>query len=341
MAISTEKDSVEEVHVIAIKLPFDLQERLLSFPFLHLIRDKYPKAEVHFITPKKHIEVLNLLPFTAYYHEFDEDEIQNLLDVHRYCATAKIYKVDLYISLTNSFIDASIGLALNAKERLGFSDGWKTILLTKKTTRPQGHHLTEDFLTLYKTLFGENLNLRPKVISRDVTAVIKDWDTDPYIAINLSPIRHAGIEEEIKELINYFDNQKIILFASEDQEKIHHLIEPFMNSLNKRNNYVFYTHTSWIELAKMLAFSRGLITFNGPIASLAAYMGTRTVVLFDTENPQRSGPLYFLSETLLLNVNDPTVSKNPSHSGSIRNRRMFNMNEVFGRAFEFFRMIIK
>lgn len=336
MAEQTEEDLVK---VIAIKLPFDLQERLLSFPLLHLIREKYPKANIHFITPKKNIEVLNLLPFTAFYHEFDEDEIENVFDVHRYTVHAKIYNVDLFISLTNSFADACLGLGLRAKMRLGFSDNWKTLVLTHKTPRPVGHHITEDYLALYRLLPGVG---EPKIraMSRDVKPVISEWDSLPYIAINLSPIRRAAIEDEMVELINYFENQRIVLFASEDQDKAQHLIEPFLAKLNKKNIYINFVYKSWIDLAKMLAFSRGVITFNGPVASFAAYMGTRTFVLFDSENPQRTGPLYFMADVQMLNVNDPTISHPVNTSGGLQDRKRFNMNEVFGKAFEFFKMVI-
>lgn len=336
MVTQTEEDTVK---VIAIKLPFDLQERLLSFPFLHLIREKYPKANIHFITPKKQIEVLNLLPFTAYYHEFDEDEINSIFDVHRYTSTAKIYNVDLFISLTNSFADACLGLGLRAKMRVGFSDNWKTLVLTHKTPRPQGHHITEDYFSLYKCIVG---NIEPKIraMSREVKPIVADWDSLPYIAINLSPIRRAAIEDEMAELINYFENQRIVLFSSDDQDQVQHLIEPFMARLNKKNLYVNFVYKSWIDLAKMLAFSKGVITFNGPIATFAAYMGTRTFVLYDSENPQRSGPLYFLADVKMLNVNDPSLSHPVTASGGLQDRKRFNMGEVFGNVFEFFKMVI-
>jgi ADP-heptose:LPS heptosyltransferase len=345
MAISSEQDSAvtnsDEVKVIAIKLPFDLQERILSFPFLHLIREKYPEAEIHFITPKKQIEVLNLLPFTAFYHEFDEDEIENIFDVHRYTATAKIYNVDLFISLTNSFSDACLGLGLRAKKRLGFSDGWKTMVLTHKTPRPVGHHITDDFLALYHVLVGGVTSSRLKVLSREVAPVIPEWDTQPYLAINLCPITHAGIEDDIIELINLFEDQRIVLFAAEDQEKIDHLIAGVINRLNKKNTYINYVHKSWIDLAKVLAFSRGVITFNGPLASFSSYVGARSVVLFDTEDPQKHGPLYFLGENLMLNVNDPNYGAAQTSKGVLKNKRRFRMLEVFGASFEFFKMIMK
>lgn len=344
MAKTSEQDplentpSVDGVKVIVIKLPFDLQERLLSFPFLHLIRENYPQADLHFITPKKQIEVLNLLPFTAYYHEFDEDEIETVFDVHRYTATAKIYNVDIFISLTNSFVDACLGLGLRAKIRVGFSDGWKTLVLTHKTPRLAGHHLSEDYYALYKTLIGANIDTKLKVMSRDVTPVIQEWESEPYIAINLSPLRQAAIEEEIVELINYFENQRIILFASEDQENAQLLMEQFLAKLSKKNKYQNYVYKSWIELGKMLAFSRGVITFNGAAASLSTYVGSKTVILYDSEDPQKTAPFYFFGDFIILGVNDPTLIHSTQSSSVLKDRKRFSMSEVFGNSFEFFKL---
>jgi len=344
MAIQTEKNSVaelppgEEIKVIAIKLPFDLQERILSFPLLHKIREKYPNAEIHFITPKRHIEVLNLLPFKAYYHEFDENEIRTVFDVHRYTVTSKIYNVDMFISLTNSFADASLGLGLRAKKRVGFSDNWKTLVLTHKTPRPSGHHMTEDYFELYKAMISANVELKLSVLSRDLDPIIPEWDTNPYVAINLSPLRKASVEQELVDLVNCYENQRIVLFSGEDQEEIQLLIQPFLNKLSSKNTYVNFVHKSWIELAKMIAFSRGVITFNGPVASLAAYVGSKVVILYDSEDPKRYGPFYFQSEFLILGVNDPTLINSTPSTGALNDRKHFNMGEVATRAFDFFRL---
>jgi len=344
MATPTEQNPVnlppskEDVQVIAIKLPFDLQERILSFPLLHKIRDKYPLADIHFITPKKEIEVLNLLPFKAYYHEFDEDEIRTIFHSHRYTATSKIYNVDMFVSLTNSFSDACLGLGLRAKKRVGFSDGWKTMVLTHKTPRLSGHHITEDYFALYRAMVEANVDLKLQVMSREVDPIIKDWDTTPYVAINLSPLRHAEIEEEMLDLINSFENQRIVLFASEDQEKVQLVIEPFLARLSSRNTYINFVHKNWIDLAKMMAFARGVITFNGAAASLSAYMGTKTVILYDSEDPKRYAPFYFQAELLILGVNDPTLVNSTTSIGILRERKKFNMNEVFGKAVDFLRL---
>lgn len=324
----------QDVKVIAIKLPFDLQERMLTFPFLHAIRECYPEAEIHFITPKIAIEVLNLLPFKAYYHEFDEDEIRSIFDVHRFSANAKIYNVDLFISLTSSFVDACLGLGLRAKKRLGFSDGWKTLVLNQKTSRPQNHHLCEDFFALYKVHVGEEVSTKLKVMSRELTAIVQDWDKLPYIAINLSPLKDAQIAESWLDLINRFENQRIILFASEDQNKLQLHMPTFMAKLSKKNLYTNFIYTSYIDLGKMLAFSRGVITQSGPAASISAYVGSRALILYDRDDPQRTGPFYFLSDTMIMSLRyQDNVVMSP--------RKDFEMEDVAKKAFDFFRLSIQ
>ncbi len=332
MEISSESD----VKVIAIKLPFDLQERILSFPLLHAISEYYPKADIHLISPKKDVEVLNLLPFKAYYHLFDEDEITSLLDVHRYTANANIYNVDLFISLTNSFADACLGLGLRAKKRVGFSDDWKTIVLTHKTKRPVGHHLVEDYMVLFDLMAGSIADKRIRVTSRTLAPILED--KSPFIAINVSPLRQATIENEWIDLISQFEGQKIILFASDEQLKVKILIDNFVHLLPNKNTYETFFYKNWIELARMLAFSNGVITYSGPLAAFSAYLGTKTLILFENEDPQRTGPFYFLADISVMGVNNPTLIHSTPDTSVIKNMATFNMNEVFRQAYSFFRL---
>ncbi len=338
MAKETEENSgIDEIKVIAIKLPFDLQERLLTFPFLHAINNKYPKAEINIITPRKDIEVLNLLPFKAFYHEFDEDELNTVFDVHRYCVHAKIYNVDLFISLTNSFSDASIGLNLRAKKRLGFSDNWKTLVLNEKTKRPVGHHICEDFFELYKTHVNANVDLKLKVVSRELQPVVMDWDTNPYIAINLTPLRDAVIDEEWIKLVHSFDKQRIIFFSSEDRERVNPLIDQFISRLPLKNTYSFYLQKDWIDLAKMLAHAKGVITYEGPLASVAAYVGAKTLIIYDRHDPQKEGPFYFLSDIALLTSKDTSVTLQQAPS-LLKGRTIFDMHAIQAKASQFFKL---
>ena len=339
MATQTEQNPVAVgVKVIAIKLPFDLEERILSFPFLHAIRDLYKEAEIHFITPKINIEVLNLLPFKAFYHEFDEDEISSVFDVHRYCVTNHLYNVDLFINLTNSFPDACLGLGFRAKQRLGFSDGWKTLVLNQKTPRPRGHHICEDFLELYKVHTGKESDSRARVVAREIEPSVKDWSSAPYIAINLSPLREATIDQEWVDLISHFENQRILLFASHDQDKIQHMMDTFINILPKSNTIENFKYKDWIDLAKMLTFARGVITYQGSLAAFSAYLGARTLVIYDRQDPQRTAPLYFVTDVAVMSASDPTVVDQVKTTGIIKERVKLNMTNVFAKAMDFLRL---
>lgn len=322
--------------VIAIKLPFDLQERILSFPFLHAISEIYPKADLHFITPKKEVEVLNLLPFKAYYHLFDEDEIRTVLDVHPYTANAAIYNVDLFVSLTNSLADAALGLGLRAKKRVGFSDDWKTLVLNHKTKRPVGHHYVEDTMTLLELATGKTENKRLRVSSRTLTKII-EGDT-PYIAVNLSPIRAGSLDDDWIELLSKFEGQRIILFVQEDQVQFKTLIPTFLNLLPKTNTYEVFFYKDWIELGRMLSFANGVITYSGPCGALAAYVGTRSLILYDVEDPQKTGPFYFLTDVAIMGVNNPTLINSVKSDKVLKDRAQFNMEEVYVKAIEFFRL---
>src|SRR5690606_24634045 len=116
-----------------------------------------------------------------------------------------------------------------------------------------------------------------KVISRDLNRII--MEEDPYLAINLSPLRNAKIEDEWIELINQFENQKIVLFASDEQVKMQMLTESFIEKLPPQNTYVNFTYRDWIELARMLAYANGIITYSGPLGALGAYVGSKTLIL--------------------------------------------------------------
>lgn len=328
-------EEVDEVKVIAIKLPSDLQERILCFSFLHAISEQFPKADLHFITPKKEVEVLNLLPFKAFYHIYNEDEMKSVMDVHPFTANARIYNVDIFITLTNSFVDACLGFGLRAKKRVGFSDDWKTLVLNCKMPRPVGHHVVEDHMTLFHALTGRSDTNKMRVLSRNLSPMLED--KAPYIAINISPLREAVIEQEWVDLISYFEGQKIVLFASDEQIKTQPLMEAFINLLPKKNTYVNFVYHDYIELGRMLAHSNGVLTYSGPCGALSAYVGARTLILYDIEDPQKTGPFYFMADVALMQSNNPTVVNPTDKSEVLKKRTTFKMDEVFAKAMEFFR----
>lgn len=345
MAIQTEQNqSIDPIaiRIIAVKLPFDLQERVHTFTFLHALRDRYPEADLHFITPKKNIEVLNLLPFTAFYHEFDDGEIKTVFDVHRFSAHMVIGNVDLFISLTNSFVDACLGIALRAKKRLGFADGWKTLLFTEKVNRPIGRHISEDFEALYQVHTGEPISTRLRVTSREMALYQADWTDSSYIAINVYPLRDTTIAGEWKQLASHFEGQHLIFFTSDEMEKVVSHIDLFIKQLPPQNRYSFVKSSNWIEIGKVFAHARGVISYEGAAPAIAAYTGAQTIALYDRQDPQKLAPFYFLADVMICGANDPALVQSvKSHSNAGQVRKIFDMTEIYQKAYDFFKLAVK
>lgn len=325
-----------EKKVIAVKLPFDLQERILAFPFLHAISEFFPKSDIHIITPRNNVEILNLLPFKAYYHLFDEHEIKSILDVHPYTANEPIYNVDIFISLTNSFVDGLLGVGFRAKKRVGFADDWKTFVFNQKIKRPIGHHVVEDYMALFELISGQTETSKLKVTSRPLTKILDD--DSPYLAINLAPFRTSYIDEEWFELIGHFEKQKIVLFTTDDQVLLKQTVERFISRLPQRNIYSAFYYKDWIELGRMLAFSKGVISYSGPCAAFSSYVGARTLILYENEDPQKTGPFYFLNDVSIMGLNNPNLLNSVNSEKSLKKRATFNMSDVFTQAHHFFRL---
>jgi hypothetical protein len=117
------------------------------------------------------------------------------------------------------------------------------------------------------------------------------------------------------------------------------LVDNFTKVLNKKNSYDVFFYNDWIELGRMLAGARGLISYAGAASAFGAYVSTRVLALYDNEDPQRTGPFYFLSDVSIMGINNPSILNSTSTKNEIlKERKTFNMSEVFGQAHGFFRL---
>ena len=144
---------------IVVKLPNDLRGKILSFPFLHgLVKEakKRLNAEeeevlkLHLISNKKDIDVLNLLPFSAYYHEIEDEDLKSIFTIHRACVGLKIDRTDIFISTTENFVDASIGKNLKAKTNIGFQIGKNSLFFNKRVPYSVNDHQALQIFSLIK-----------------------------------------------------------------------------------------------------------------------------------------------------------------------------------------------
>lgn len=315
---------------ISIKLPNDLRGKILTFPFIHALVKEAKKRlnedgeeilNLHLISNKQNIDVLNLLPFNAYYHEIDDEDLKSVFTVHRGVANLKIDKTDIFISTTESFVDASIGKNLKASMSAGFHVGKNSFLLKKKFPLDEREHQSMQVFSLIRTICEDDPPSIPCVGSREVKPLYADWSESPYFVINLS-LKGKEFHPEWAELINLFEHKNIVLMCdSLGPNYQEQNINEYIKTLSTKNKYKVFCYESNIDFGKMIAFSMCLVTEDSPLVQLGAYCGAEVFHLNRKESQTKFGPKFFIGE-----VNHFPVSKG---------EKDFNYAQVFDEVYKF------
>ncbi len=306
----------------------------MCFPMVHLLRDAYPAADLHFICPKHHIEMLYALPFDGFWHEWVDEEVQTVLDVHRFAANLTLPKVDIYVALGDSLNDLVLGKFLNAKKRYGFGEGWKSWFLSRGVRRPVNHHYSEDFLYLYREFTNRRIPDDLKVKGKELPPFYKE-DEPPYLAVDLWPFGAGKLDDFWAEFFALHEGKRFVLFSSQEEAKAGLLAERLVARLPGTNRYDLFLSPNWIELGKMLAHAKGLVTRAGVSASYATYLGTDTLVIYETGEPRRDAPLPFFANWQLMDLRDPTLIAAPAaattatESAALKPRPMVSADQLF------------
>lgn len=319
---------------VSIKLPNDLRGKILSFPFIHafvkeakkmLNEDEEELLNLHLISNKDNIDVLNLLPYNAYYHEVEDEDLKTVFTIHRACVHLKINFTDMFISTTESFVDASIGKNLKATQRVGFRLGKNSFFLSKKINFPAGEHQSVQIFSLIKGLIEDELPSISNVCSREVKPLYADWNMNPFFIINLS-LKGDDIHPEWVELINLFEHQNITLMCEglkvDDQKE---RLNDYIKCLSTQNNYKILTNESNIDFAKAVSFSWCFISEDSPLVQLAAYCGAEVFHLNRKENTNLFGTQYFIGESTVF---------------SLKSENDFNYAHIFDEIYKYIEMKI-
>ena len=292
---------------IAIKLPNDLNERVLCFPFLHVLNKELTKKleedeflNLHLICIKDDIEVLNLLPFQAYYHELEPEDLKTIFSVHRACMNFKIDKIDTFISLTESFVDASIGKNLFAEDKIGYAIGQNKWVLNKRISKLKGRHVTEQTFQ-FLTEFVDELPSIPQVFSRDIPPFYADYHENPYAVLNLD-LKSEKILQEWEDFFDLYVNQNFVFIYKEEQKE---LLEEYIKKLPKKNSYKTFKLDSYIDFGKLISYAKVFITYDGAFLNIAAYCGAKVLHLHEKMNLQVCGPQFFGADVRTFSLSDP------------------------------------
>jgi len=306
---------------IAIKLPNDVIEKVQCYPMLHSLQ-KHLKKEIeakneeiedelqhetlniHLISTSANIEVLNLLPFNAYYHEIEDEDLKSVFSIHRAIVNSKLESADVYISLTESFVDASIGKNLSAKQKIGFSISKNNFFLSDKVTLLSGRRISEQVFELLRPLIEPMPETIPSVCSRDMQEYYLDWRENPYVMINL-PTEKDVINPAYLELFDLCEGANFVLMASElDDEKYAETLKAYIETLNAKNTYKIFDSKSYIDFAKAVTFAWTFITEENNYFQVAAYCGANTHHLYTDNHYTKYGVDYFYAENRQFNLKE-------------------------------------
>lgn len=262
------------------------------------------KFQIHLICLEDGIEVLNLLPFHAYYHELKEEDLISIFSVHRGCADFKLPNVvDIYISTTDGFVDSSIGRNFGAKEKIGFSSSLNNWFLTKKINKLLNKHKSEQVCELVKPLTGY-ISQIPICSSRILEVPDEKLLEKTYIVLDLDLIEDEvnPVWRELFELVN--GAHFVLSISQADEFKQELRLASFIKSLPKKNKYEFVLFSDYIEYAKHLVFSKGFATSNKDLMLLSSYCGKKTIFFNKDYNFSRSGSQYLKGEVVNTLITD-------------------------------------
>ncbi len=293
---------------IVIKLPNKLDERILSFPFLHslyqnceLRLEEDEVINLHLLASKEHIDVLYLLPFNAYYHEIDPEDLKSIFTIHRGVVELKIEKPEIFISTTESFVDASIGKNLNIPRKAGFAISKNKIFLTDKIERNNELNFSDQLFPLIKVIEPYPKQMI-NAYARSVKPPYSDWSEGSYTLIDIASPKDK-LDPIWKEFFDLAPASKFVLMGSQLSEvEQKDQVNEFIKELPDKHQYKFFLYQSNIEFARVSAHSKDFVTANRALSLLASYVGANNILIGPKNTLESYGPKYFRGECEFIEV---------------------------------------
>ena len=270
-----------------------------------------------------------------------KSKYKNFLDIHRFAVDQKdLSHADVFFSLTQEPKDHFMTLAFRGKDRVGYDGVWSSLLLNKKMEYPVALHETERYFQLLKFYQKQDKMELPKVRGKELIPPITDWDESPYILVNLpyDPINNE-IPSDWIEFINLFEKRRVfvsVFNAPIDQRKV--VIERFLDSLDMPIDIHPFYFEDLTQFAQMAAFAKGVIAHNSILTDVSTYLGTPSIILYETGQPQTTAPLYFVGTANIHSTSDMTLLKKKKDNNSQDMVTKFDLGMLFDKAFKFFEL---
>lgn len=286
-----------EPHRILILKPSSLGDIIHALPFLHVLRERFPKAHISWLVKEEWTPLLNNHP-----------ELDEILSVpFRLWGINKLLRsvqqdFDCVIDLQGLLRSGLLSGLSGAQIRIGFSDAREggRLFYTHTVPIPKGPLHAVDRYLLTGQLFGIESSL-PSFIFPDFSTADEELSElvrhcqipsdRPWVAMHTSarenpkrwpPERFAALADILVR-----DCHAAVLFigSKADRDKVDGVAARMTQAA-----YKLAGHTGLLSLAALLSRVSLLVCNDSGPMHLAAAVGTRVVALFGPTDPKKVGP---------------------------------------------------
>jgi ADP-heptose:LPS heptosyltransferase len=318
-----------EVKKILVKLPKLGVNVFLAFPFITILSEEYPKAEINILVEAGDLTAFLYLPFKVKVFERPQNK-QNLIETHHFIANLNdVFNIDLFFDLENSFNSAFIGFNVRAKNRVGFDMGWNKHLLTKRYKNEFENNFERRSIRLLENYLGKDFKefklshpIGETQKNEKIDKLFNEPDPPKFVLIMLDNFSSVTRDIELwKSFFDSFEKTKFIIWTLNDEDIIS---EIFAKIDLDKNELFMHRGTFPKELNYILKKVVGVVTNNNWAESLCAYYNT-SVVTFVSDERKLPDYLYFKFRPLRIFYKD----SKPTHLIHIDEERKFeSINEV-------------
>jgi lipopolysaccharide heptosyltransferase II len=272
---------------ILVRLPNWLGDMVMSVGLMHQLPHFFPGAEVSVIAKKGIHGLLDYFPATRHQFVFSKEDYEGVKGLWRFGREVKRQqKFDLFISLPDSFSSALMGYATGTKERVGYKNEGRNLLLTSSYTKAKKLHRVEEYVQL-----GELASAKER---REINVRLQhSFSKSDHLVININSeassrrLPPAKAVEIINAVRNHFENDIVLIGGPGERVWVEDI---YRQLANRERIEVAAGKTSLNGLVEMLATARLMLTTDSGPAHLANALGTETVVLFGAGNENNTAP---------------------------------------------------
>ncbi len=296
-------------HIIVSKY-FGIGSIALSTPLLQSLRQRFPDAQISFLTFPQNAPLLKMFPFIdqvvsvrndSFFHLM-VDTVRTVL-LFRFRSTPELF-IDMEFF---SHYSALVAWLSGSPFRVGFHTPLlpRGNLLTHKVTFNPHRYITEAFYALGQKIGAqkEYSLYKPELDASFVTTVsgwmeLRGLRRNEYIVVSTESSDHLGDlkkwEEEkwselVKRIVGFLNLAVVLTGVEESNAQVERIIAPLDQHVRQSTHNAAGVF-SLGEFLALIGMSRLLITIDSGPVHLAQLLGIPCVALFGPETPVTYGP---------------------------------------------------